>query len=144
MSKNLIERLPERPDAEALLGALSWDAAGLVTVVARDAKHGEVLMVAHANRAALEASLATGFMHYYSRSRGKLWKKGEESGHAQRLVRLRFDCDGDAILAEVEQTAGACHLGYRSCFAYEWRPEAGFAVVGERAFDPARAYRKKG
>jgi phosphoribosyl-ATP pyrophosphohydrolase/phosphoribosyl-AMP cyclohydrolase len=89
--------------------------AGLVTVVAQDDRSGAVLMVAHADREALERTLATNEMHYRSRSRG-LWRKGETSGHTQRVVSLTADCDGDAVLARVEQTGPACHTGAPTCF----------------------------
>jgi phosphoribosyl-AMP cyclohydrolase / phosphoribosyl-ATP pyrophosphohydrolase len=95
---------------------ITYDAAGLVTVVAQDAATGEVLMVARMTREALERTLATGQGWYWSRSRGRLWRKGETSGHTQRVLEVRGDCDGDAILLKVEQTGPACHTGHRSCF----------------------------
>jgi len=95
-----------------------FGADGLATCVAIDAKRGDVLMVAHMNRAALEATLETGMVHYWSRSRGRLWRKGETSGQAQTLIEMRVDCDQDAFLAfvEVGGDGGACHTGRRSCF----------------------------
>ena len=100
---------------------------GLATCVAIDARRGDVLMVAHMNPAALEATLETGVLHYWSRSRAALWRKGETSGQIQRLVEMRVDCDQDAFLAfvEVGGDGGACHTGRRSCF-YR-RVEAGAA-----------------
>ncbi len=92
------------------------DAAGLVPVIAQQHDTGEVLMVAWMNRAALAETLATGQVCYFSRSRNGLWRKGETSGQRQRLVELRLDCDGDALLALVDQTGVACHTGRRSCF----------------------------
>jgi phosphoribosyl-AMP cyclohydrolase len=91
---------------------------GLIVCVTADARTGEVLMLAHMNREALDKTLATGFMHYWSRSRGCLWRKGDTSGQTQRLVELRVDCDQDALLARVEVggDGGACHTGRRSCF----------------------------
>ena len=91
---------------------------GLATCVAIDAERGDVLMVAHMNEAALHATLATGVVHYWSRSRGALWRKGDRSGQTQRLVEMRVDCDQDAFLAfvEVGGDGGACHTGRRSCF----------------------------
>jgi phosphoribosyl-AMP cyclohydrolase len=91
---------------------------GLATCVAIDAARGDVLMVAHMNEAALEATLKTGVVHYWSRSRGALWRKGDTSGQTQRLVEMRVDCDQDAFLAfvEVGDDGGACHTGRRSCF----------------------------
>jgi phosphoribosyl-ATP pyrophosphohydrolase/phosphoribosyl-AMP cyclohydrolase len=89
---------------------------GLVPVVAQDAASGEVLMLAWADREALDATLASGDAHYHSRSRDELWRKGASSGHVQRVVEVRLDCDGDALLYQVEQTGPACHTGQRSCF----------------------------
>jgi phosphoribosyl-AMP cyclohydrolase len=91
---------------------------GLATCVAIDAERGDVLMVAHMNAAALQATLTTGVVHYWSRSRGALWRKGDTSGQTQRLVEMRVDCDQDAFLAfvEVGGDGGACHTGRRSCF----------------------------
>ena len=91
---------------------------GLVACVAIDAERGDVLMLAHMNEAALQATLATGVVHYWSRSRGALWRKGDTSGQTQRLVEMRVDCDQDAFLAfvEVGGDGGACHTGRRSCF----------------------------
>lgn len=97
-------------------GSVVFDAAGLVTVVAQDAKTGQVLMVAHMNREALERTLATREGWYWSRHRRRLWRKGEESGNTQRVREVRVDCDGDALLLSVEQVGPACHTGRRSCF----------------------------
>ncbi len=102
--------MTELPDA------IRFDAAGLVPVVAQDAGDGTVLMLAWMNRAAVAETLATGRVCYWSRSRRALWRKGETSGHVQRLVEMRLDCDGDALLLLVEQTGPACHTGRRSCF----------------------------
>jgi phosphoribosyl-AMP cyclohydrolase len=93
-----------------------FDAAGLVTCVATDATSGEVLMVAHMNEEALRKTIASGEAWYFSRSRQSLWRKGETSGHVQRVVEIRTDCDQDAIWIRVEQTGAACHTGRRSCF----------------------------
>lgn len=100
-----------------ILDAIDFEKGkGLVTVVAQEYETGEILMIAYANREALELTLATGFAHYYSRSRRKLWKKGESSGHTQKIVELRVDCDADALLYSVRQTGPACHTGAHSCF----------------------------
>jgi len=104
---------------------------GLVTVVAQDARNGDVLMVAHANREALELTLQTGFAHYWSRSRQALWKKGETSGHLQQIAELRLDCDGDAILYRVAQTGAACHVGTRTCFSTVAGPEGAAITAPE-------------
>jgi phosphoribosyl-AMP cyclohydrolase len=93
-----------------------FDADGLVTAVATDAASGDVLMVAHMNADALAKTIATGEAWYFSRSRKALWRKGESSGHTQRVVEMRIDCDQDAVWIKVEQVAGACHTGRRSCF----------------------------
>lgn len=105
---------PEPTDSRTLRPR--WDAAGLITAVATDAVSGEVLMVAHMNAEALAATLATGEAHYWSRSRGELWRKGATSGNIQRVVELRVDCDQDALWLRVEPAGPACHTGERSCF----------------------------
>jgi phosphoribosyl-AMP cyclohydrolase len=122
-----------------------FDADGLVTCVATDARSGEVLMVAHMNAEALAKTIATGQAWYYSRSRAALWRKGETSGHTQRVVEMRIDCDQDAVLLKVEQTGGACHTGRRSCF-YRAVPVGNAGAVtlefrDERVFDPKAVYR---
>jgi len=124
-----------------------FDADGLVTCVATDAASGEVLMVAHMNAVALQQTIATGEAWYFSRSRGALWKKGETSGHTQRVVEMRIDCDQDAVWIKVEQAGGACHTGRRSCF-YRAVPlgKAGALTLefrNERVFDPKVVYRGK-
>ena len=95
---------------------------------------------------AVQQTLEKGLMHYYSRSRKKQWMKGEESGHVQKLVELRVDCDGDALVAKVRQVMGNCHLGFRSCFAYEIVKGADGAIsvkeTGEKVFDPKKVYKK--
>ncbi|HEU4560897.1 MAG TPA: phosphoribosyl-AMP cyclohydrolase, partial [Longimicrobium sp.] len=98
------------------LDQVKFDDRGLVPVVAQDARTGEVLMLAWANAEALRLTLETGRAHYWSRSRGELWKKGETSGHAQAVADVRLDCDGDAVLYRVTQTDPACHTGERTCF----------------------------
>jgi phosphoribosyl-AMP cyclohydrolase len=98
------------------LDAIAFDADGLVPAIAQQHDTGEVLMLAWMNRAAVAETLATGRACYYSRSRGTLWRKGETSGQAQRLVELRLDCDGDALLLLVDQSGVACHTGRRDCF----------------------------
>jgi phosphoribosyl-AMP cyclohydrolase len=115
------------------------DAETLITVVVQDVHSGQVLMVAHMNRAAWEQTVATGYAVYYSRSRGRLWKKGEASGHVQRVREIYIDCDGDAVLLKVEQTGAACHEGYESCFFRRW-DGARWHVVGQRAFEPPDVY----
>jgi phosphoribosyl-AMP cyclohydrolase len=117
-------------------------AGGLVPAIAQDADTGEVLMLAWMNREAYEETLRTGRVCYFSRSRNKLWRKGEESGHVQEVRGVFIDCDADTILVKVHQIGGAaCHEGYRSCF---FRKVAGdqLQVVGERVFDPKKVYKK--
>ena len=109
-------------DAAQLLAELRFDAEGLVPAIAQRAGTGEVLMLAYMNRAALEESLATGRVCYWSRSRRQLWRKGESSGHVQRLVAVAVDCDGDALLLTVDQTGPACHTGAQSCFFKRHQP----------------------
>jgi len=102
-----------------------FDAAGLVTCVATDAGSGEVLMVAHMNDEALRKTISSGQAWYFSRSRNSLWRKGETSGHTQRVIEMRVDCDQDAIWIRVEQTGAACHTGRRSCFYRSVSDEGG-------------------
>lgn len=122
----------ETGSADRLLRELRFDGAGLVPCIAQAAGTGEVLMLAWMNEAALRRTLETGQVTYWSRSRQALWTKGETSGHRQRLVSLRLDCDGDALLLEVEQVGPACHTDRRSCF---FRRLADGALVVED--DPA-------
>jgi len=113
---------------------------GLVGAIAQDASTGDVLMVAWMNAEAYEETVRTGRAVYYSRSRGNLWRKGEESGHVQHVKGIYVDCDADAVLLKVEQTGAACHEGYRSCFFRQVTP-TGVQVVAERLIDPATVYR---
>ena len=125
-----------------LLEALKWSQDGLVAAVAQDSGSGRVLTVAWMNREALEKTIATGEAHYWSRSRAKLWRQGEESGHVQRVKSLRLDCDGDALLLEVEQVGGiACHTGRASCF-YRRLENGAWASVDPVMKDPREIYRK--
>ena len=131
---------------EGLTFKPKFDASGLVTCVATDAGTGEVLMVAHMNDEALRKTIASGEAWYFSRSRNALWQKGESSGHVQRVVEMRMDCDQDAIWIRVEQTGAACHTGRRSCFyravtAGEGGAQLSF-VDAEKLFDPQTVYRK--
>ena len=123
-----------------------FDANGLVTCVATDAATSDVLMVAHMNEEALRKTIATGEAWYYSRSRQALWRKGETSGHVQRVVEMRLDCDQDAVWIRVEQTGAACHTGRRSCFYRKVEGTDGGArlsfVNATREFDPTAVYRK--
>ena len=124
-----------------------FDADGLVTAVATDVASGDVLMVAHMNAESLAKTIETGEAWYFSRSRKKLWKKGEQSGHVQRVAELRVDCDQDAVWIKVEQVgAGGCHTGRRSCF-YRAAPLGQTGAVklefrdADNTFDPAKVYK---
>jgi phosphoribosyl-AMP cyclohydrolase len=131
---------------EGLAFQPKFDASGLVTCVATDAGTGEVLMVAHMNAEALRKTIASGDAWYFSRSRQSLWRKGETSGHTQRVVEMRMDCDQDAIWIQVEQSGAACHTGRHSCFyravtAGEGGAQLSF-VDADKLFDPNEVYRK--
>ena len=144
------EKPSTRDIEEGLALAPKFDAGGLVTCVATDAKTGDVLMVAHMNAEALKRTIETGEAWYFSRSRGALWRKGESSGHTQRVIEMRVDCDQDAIWIKVEQQGpGACHTGRRTCF-YRAVPlrQSGAVMLefrdAEKTFDAADIYRKPG
>ena len=116
---------------------------GLLPAIAQDSATGEVLMLAYMNAESYAETLSTGRAVYYSRSRHKLWRKGEESGNTQHVHAIYVDCDCDTILLSVDQIGGAaCHEGYKSCFFRQVAPE-GLKVVGQRVFDPAKVYGKK-
>ena len=116
---------------------LKFDDKGLITAIAQDHETNEILMLAFMNLEALEKTVETGKAHYFSRSRGKLWLKGESSGHVQLVHDMYIDCDADAVLMKVEQLGGgACHMGYRSCF---YRTLEG-DVISEKVFDPEDIY----
>jgi phosphoribosyl-AMP cyclohydrolase len=141
---NLFRELEQSPSLTRVplarvLDAVQFDSAGLVPAIAQQHDSGEVLMLAWMNREALEETLQTGRVCYYSRSRQRLWRKGEESGHTQRLKALRLDCDGDAVLLQVEQTGPACHTNRASCF-YLLRDGDSVVITEagrhERAVDP--------
>jgi phosphoribosyl-AMP cyclohydrolase len=122
---------------------LKYNADGLIPAIVQDASSKRVLMMAWMNATSIEATLRTGLMHYWSRSRQKYWLKGETSGHTQNVLRWYVDCDQDTLLFEVEQTGGACHTGFCSCFFQEFDREAQPLPVQEtRVFDPEAAYNK--
>jgi phosphoribosyl-AMP cyclohydrolase len=127
----------------AFIDELKFDDAGLIPAVVQDASGGQVLMVAWMNREAAEKTFETGQAHYYSRSRGKLWLKGETSGHTQAVREVRVDCDADVLLLKVAQEGGACHTGYRSCFFRLRTADGGIVEDGEKLFDPDEVYDKK-
>ena len=131
---------------EGLAFQPKFDASGLVTCVATDAATGEVLMVAHMNDEALRKTIASGEVWYFSRSRNALWRKGETSGHVQRVVEIRLDCDQDVFWIRVERSGAACHTGRRSCFYRAVSPGDGGPqlsfVDADKLFDPGEVYRK--
>jgi phosphoribosyl-AMP cyclohydrolase len=131
---------------EGLTFLPKFDGSGLVTCVATDAGNGDVLMVAHMNEQALRKTIESREAWYFSRSRNALWRKGETSGHVQRVVEMRLDCDQDAIWIRVEQTGAACHTGRRSCFYRKVTEGEGGArlsfVDADKLFDPDKVYRK--
>ena len=116
----------------------------LIPVIAQDAATGDVLMLAYMNEEAYRETLRTQRVCYFSRSRNKLWRKGEESGNVQELRELFYDCDSDTLLAKVNQIGGAaCHEGYKSCFFRKLSPDGqSFTTIGERVFDPKAVYKK--
>jgi len=124
------------------LSVLKFDERGLIPAVVQDARTGEVLMLAYMNHESLLRTLSTGRMTYWSRSRGKLWVKGERSGNFQLVREVRVDCDGDALLFKVEQVGAACHTGYRSCFYRKLEGER-WKEEGEKLFDPEAVYGEK-
>ncbi len=116
---------------------------GIVPVIVQDHATGEVLMLAYMNQDAWEKTLSTGKVHYYSRSRNRLWQKGETSGHTQDVKEVYVDCDTDTILLKVYQHGGAaCHEGYRSCFFRKYTATSEWQMIGERVFDPDTVYSK--
>ena len=125
--------------SEELLQMIKFDERGLVAAVIQDAEDGAVLMVGYMNRDAVMKTIETGRVHFWSRSRQKMWLKGETSGHVQTLRELRIDCDGDCLLVKAEQQVAACHTGYRSCFYRKWTP-GGWLEQGEKVFDPKKVY----
>ena len=124
--------------------AVKFNPQGLIPVVTVDAQTNEVLMVANMNAEALKQTLATGKGTYYSRSRGKLWVKGEQSGHAQQLVELLVDCDQDCLILKVRVDQGQCHVGYQSCFYRRLKPAATdeLEFIAEPVYDPNQAYKE--
>jgi phosphoribosyl-AMP cyclohydrolase len=126
--------LPDKPDFAK--------GGGMLPAIAQDAETGEVLMMAYMNAESYAETLATGRAVYFSRSRNKLWRKGEESGHWQEVQGIYLDCDADTILLKVHQIGGAaCHEGYKSCFFRQLTPQ-GAKVIAERVFDPKAVYKK--
>ena len=124
-----------------ILDELKFDQAGLIPAIIQDNESNEVLMVAFMNRHALQKTLDSGRVCFWSRSRQEYWIKGETSGHTQTVKSIAFDCDGDALLIKVEQKGGACHVGYRSCFFREVSSDGNSSrIVGEKVFNPDEVY----
>ena len=124
------------------LDALKWDAQGMIPAIAQDAASGRVVMFAWMNRESLQLTVETGNAVYWSRSRARLWRKGEESGNFQKVISIRADCDGDVLLLEIEQVGGiACHTGRESCFFLELRGER-WVAVDPVLKDPKEIYAK--
>ena len=137
--------MPEKKDIEeGLAFSPRFDEQGLIPVVVVDAASDEVLMVANMNEEALRATLASGKGTYYSRSRGKLWVKGEQSGDEQKVVELLVDCDQDCLVLKVQAQGGQCHVGFRSCFYRRVKPASTdqLEFVAEPVFDPKQVYGK--
>lgn len=131
--------MSQSEEARSAHASLRFDERGLIPVVTQDAADGEVLMLAYANAEAIAATLSSGDAHYYSRSRASLWRKGATSGNVQRVVEVRYDCDGDAVLYLVQQTGPACHTGERSCFHNDLALAAQAAARNGGAAPPAGA-----
>ncbi len=120
-----------------------FDSNGLITAISQDAETGQVLMVAYMNDEALRLTLETGNAVFFSRSRQKLWKKGEESGHVQKIQQILVDCDQDCLILKVKVDQGQCHVGYQSCFYRAVTKEGNLNFVAEKVYDPEQAYKKK-
>jgi phosphoribosyl-AMP cyclohydrolase len=130
---------PADPVPAELLANIAFDRDGLIVAIAQQHDTSEILMVAWMNRVAVEQTLATGEAHYWSRSRMKLWRKGETSGQTQRLVEMRIDCDGDTLLLLVDQTGVACHTGRRNCFFRAVR-NGRLETIADVVVDPKKLY----
>ncbi len=127
--------------ADLLLKKIKFNRQGLVPVIIQDARTAQILMLAYMNRRALNKTLESGKTYFWSRSRKKLWLKGETSGHTQSLRQIFLDCDGDTLLIKVRQKKAACHTGYYSCFYRKINPKtANLKVVGKKIFDPKKVY----
>jgi len=122
--------------------APKFDENGLITAVAQDAETGQVLMVGYMNRQALDSTIQSGYATYFSRSRQKLWKKGEQSGHLQKVQQILVDCDQDCLVLKVTVDAGQCHVGYQSCFyrALDKKTKGKLKFIAEKVYDPRKTY----
>ncbi len=125
------------------LKKIKFDENGLIPAIAQDYKTGEVLMIAYMNKEALLKTIKTKKVHYFSRSRKKLWLKGEQSGNIQKVKEIYIDCDNDALLIKIEQKGGAaCHTGFRSCFFTKINSNWNLKITGKKIFDPDKVYGK--
>ena len=129
-----------KENLEKFLDGVKFDANGLVPAMIQDEKSKEILMLAYMNRESLAKTLETGKTYFYSRSRNKLWLKGESSGHIQTVKSVYFDCDCDAILILAHQAGGACHTGYYSCFYRKLEKDGAVTTTGKKVFDPDKTY----
>ena len=134
----------ERNIEEGLDFAPKFDNNGLITAIAQDVETSQILMVAYMNREALEQTIKTGIVHYFSRSRQKLWKKGEQSGHIQKVEQILVDCDQDCLVLKIRVDAGQCHVGYQSCFyrVLEQGNNKKLQFIAEKVYDPKKTYKK--
>lgn len=130
---------------EGLAFIPKFDNNGLITAISQDNESGQVLMVAYMNREALKLTLETGNAVFFSRSRNKLWKKGEESGHTQKVRQILVDCDQDCLILKVNVDQGQCHVGYQSCFyrAVKKGTMSDLEFIADRVYDPEKTYKKK-
>ena len=121
-----------------------FDTDGLIPAIAQDARTGQVMMLAYMNREALDLTIQTGCATYFSRSRQKLWKKGEESGHVQKVEQILIDCDQDCLVLKVTVDAGQCHVGYQSCFYRALKKDSSKKLdfIAEKVYDPKEIYKK--
>jgi phosphoribosyl-AMP cyclohydrolase len=135
----------KQDNKDSLEFAPKFDRDGLITAVAQDAKTGQVLMVGFMNQQALDLTIRTGYATYFSRSRQKLWKKGEQSGHFQKVQQILVDCDQDCLLLKVTVDAGQCHKGYQSCFyrALRGKTKGKLKLIAKKVYDPQKTYIKQ-
>ena len=126
---------------EGLQFAPKFDSNGLVAAIAQDAKTGQILMVAYMNKESLDLTIQTGYATYFSRSRQKLWKKGEQSGHLQKVEQILVDCDQDCLILKVTVDAGQCHTGHQSCF-YRVVENGKLKFIAPKTYDPDKVYKK--
>jgi len=134
--------MPKQTVEETLKFTPKFDKHGLIPAIAQDVKTGQILMVAYMNKKALDLTIKTGLATYYSRSRGKLWEKGEQSGHFQKVKQILTDCDQDCILMKVSVDAGQCHTGYNSCFYRAVKKGRKLGIITKKVYDPKKAYGK--